>query len=339
MRKDVRLGLGVGGILFGVVLVYVLFFAGGKGDDQFAIDGGSDSAAATGGGGNAADSTAANGSVRPYETGQTLVQTGPISTVTPQQPTTGTPTAGANATGNATSPHGSRALNGFAPTTRPTAPFANNFAPPTATATTWNWRELVDHGARDGQLLSFTETPTPGGGRPLIEQHRINLDPPTLGPATGDTRAEEPSMQNATGPRVYIVKPGDSFWSIARAEYGNASYYNHLVRANPKVDPARLKAGMRITIPGRDEVIPKNAPPTSLTPTPVAIDETRQYRVKKGDNLSTIASRLYGRAEMAQKLYELNRDVIGPNPSALKLNTILALPEAPTRFAGTSAAN
>jgi nucleoid-associated protein YgaU len=78
---------------------------------------------------------------------------------------------------------------------------------------------------------------------------------------------------------------------------------------------------------------------TALTPTPVAIDETRQYRVKKGDSLSTIASRLYGRTDMADKIYQLNRDTIGANPSALKLNAILTLPESPTRVAGTSATN
>lgn len=342
MRKDVRLGLGVGGILFGVVLIYVLFFAGGKGDEQYSIDSASDAASVTGGGGSAsADSTAAGGSVKPFETGQTLVQTGPTAnTGTPQQPTTGTPIGGGTgAGGNATLPQGNAPFNGISPTTRPTGGLAGGFTPPTATASAWNWRDLVDHGARDGQLLSFTETPTPGGGRPINDPGRLIMDPQMPGTLSGDTRTGDLSTENAAGPRVYVVKSGDSFWSIARAEYGNSSYYNHLVRANPKVDPAKLKAGMRITIPGRDEVIPKNAPSTALTPTPVAIDETRQYRVKRGDSLSTIASRLYGRSDMADKIYQLNRDTIGPNPSALKLNAILTLPEAPARIAGTSATN
>src|SRR5688572_21424047 len=157
MRKDVRLGLGVGGILFGVVLIYVLFFAGGKGDDQFAIDSASDAAAVTGGGGSAsADSTAAGGSVKPYETGHTLVQTGPNTTTgTPQQQTTGTPAGGTTSGGNATLPQGASPFNGISPTTRPTGGLAGGFTPPTATASAWNWRELMDHGARNGQLLSF----------------------------------------------------------------------------------------------------------------------------------------------------------------------------------------
>lgn len=328
MRKDVRLGLAVGGILFGVVLVYVLFFAGGKGEDQLADD--LDALASAGAvmdpSGTSAGTDPAPNPGNPNDPGTTLVDIG-------SQSSTGTPTAplgDRNRTQNPAPPMNWNPVGGINPTTRPSAP-SDSFSPPVASAGQYDWRKLMTEGA---QAPIWSETPgtpeLPGGERRLIDEGRNVISPPMPGTEL-EVRAGEGT---AGGPRIYVVQPGDSFWSIAKAEYGNASYYHHVVRANPKVDATKLKAGMRITIPGRDEVIPQNAPPTAVSPTPVVIDETRQYRVKKGDNLSNIAQRLYGRASMTEKLYQLNRDVIGPDPSALKLNAILILPETPTRVAG-----
>jgi nucleoid-associated protein YgaU len=320
MRKDVRLGLGVGGILFGVVLVYVLFFAGGKGEDQYAggdFDPNSSEAMTTHGGASSAGA-------------ETLVEMGPgPANGGPKVPAPqGNNIDNANTGGRgADIPSASGQITGPIGSVAGGAGAVGGIAAPTAGAASWDWRKLMKDGDLSGQLISHTETPTPGGGRPFQN------DPLIIGPLPPASGGGLNEGSSSTGPRTYTVRSGDSFWSIAAAEYGNANYYSHLVRANPKVDPTKLKAGMRITIPAHDEVIPKNAPPDALSPTPVTIDETRQYRVKKGDSLSRIATNLYGRQAMADKIYQLNRDVIGPNPSALKLNVILTLPEAPTRMA------
>jgi LysM repeat protein len=64
---------------------------------------------------------------------------------------------------------------------------------------------------------------------------------------------EAPTTRPVGSARMYVVKPGDTLWSIAKAEYGSASYFPHLARANPKVEASRLKAGSRLMIPGKDE--------------------------------------------------------------------------------------
>ena len=330
MRKDVRLGLGVGGILFGVVLIYVLFFAGGNGADEFAGDldsGASETTRADSSTGSAAESS------KPTESGTPLVNTGSITGIgtAPTAPTT--PVAGNTSNNNTITPP----VAAGGPTTRPIGAIATgNFGAPTANTGSWNWRELVNHGARSGELLSRTETPTPGGGRSMAEPRDIQnmqIDPPT-----GSSFVEAGPSTRPSGPRIHVVKSGESFWTIAKNEYGNPSYYSHLARANPKVDPSKLKAGMRITIPSKDDVVPRTVAASALMSEPQTIDETRQYRVQKGDSLSTIAKKLYGRADMADRIYQANRDVIGANPSALKLNAVLTLPETPTRTAtaGTS---
>jgi nucleoid-associated protein YgaU len=175
----------------------------------------------------------------------------------------------------------------------------------------------VDHSANTGVI----RTPTPP-----------SRDATT--PNTTTTLAEPPPA--ATGPRRYTIKHGDTYWSIAKAEYGNSAYWSHIQRANPTIDPGRIKAGDSIILPDKNEVV---APATATTKQPSAadliVDPAKQYRVQSGDNLNTISKKLYGRYDKWTQIYDLNKDLIGPNPAALKKDMILALPEPPIRIAGT----
>ena len=118
--------------------------------------------------------------------------------------------------------------------------------------------------------------------------------------------------------------------------FGNAAYFGHIQRANPGIDPSRIKAGDSIILPDKNEVIAA-APATAKQPSAadLVVDQTRQYRVQAGDNLSMISKKLYGRYDKWVQIYELNKELIGQNPAALKKDMILALPEPPIRPAGT----
>ncbi len=54
--------------------------------------------------------------------------------------------------------------------------------------------------------------------------------------------------------RTYTVRPGDSFYKIAKEQLGDASRWNELFEANKKLvgnDPARLKVGQVLTLPSK----------------------------------------------------------------------------------------
>ncbi|MFI5380304.1 MAG: LysM peptidoglycan-binding domain-containing protein, partial [Tepidisphaerales bacterium] len=159
------------------------------------------------------------------------------------------------------------------------------------------------------------------------------------GTTTDPVATVPPATASGQVARKYQVKPNETLWGIARAEYGNAAYVNHIIRANPGIDANRLRAGTIIILPEKTEVVPETGPARLAVagPTTRPIDPTTQYRVQSGDNLFTIAKKLYGNINRAGKLYEANKDLIGPNPNALKLNMVLRLPEPPTA-AGTPAA-
>jgi nucleoid-associated protein YgaU len=60
------------------------------------------------------------------------------------------------------------------------------------------------------------------------------------------------------------------------------------------------------------------------------IDSAHEYRVQPGDSLHKISIRLYGRFDQADKIYQLNKQLIGEDPHRLKVGQVLKLPQPPT---------
>lgn len=110
-------------------------------------------------------------------------------------------------------------------------------------------------------------------------------------PRTEPQRPAESALTRllANRPRTYRVKSGDSYWSIAKAQYGDASLYGLVEKANPNIPAKSLRPNMTIKIPPRPEQAPSAAGPSAAalahgtTRVDVAAGK-RYYVVKKGDN-------------------------------------------------------
>ncbi len=186
----------------------------------------------------------------------------------------------------------------------------------------FDWSSALDHGAPAAPLLARSETP---GDRFT----------PSPSPAVVRTPTPGDVMLPTTRPagRNYVVKNGDTYWSIAAAEYGNGSYMSHLLRqpegpgqqAAPGADPDRARQDR---CRGNARAVVARA--TSRTPTSRPVNSASEYRVQAGDSLYAICKKLYGKTDKMDRLYELNKDAIGPNRAALKLGMILKLPDPPT---------
>jgi nucleoid-associated protein YgaU len=154
---------------------------------------------------------------------------------------------------------------------------------------------------------------------------------------TGGASSEIP----AGGGGTHIVKAGETLSSIALSAYGSANYYPHILRANPNVNPNNLKLGTPLKLPHIDEVKAADHGPAhtaeSSAATEVKIDPSKQYRVQAGDSLYKIAVKIYGKSSYLDKIYEKNKALIGADNKRLKLGMILELPEkAPTAAAAPS---
>jgi nucleoid-associated protein YgaU len=127
-------------------------------------------------------------------------------------------------------------------------------------------------------------------------------------------------------PRTHVVASGESLWTIAAVVYGDGSYYGKIAAANPNVDPKHLRVGTVLTIPPLGDSEKSSAAQSSSG----KIDPATQYQVASGDSLEAIAVKLYDKPAMKDKLYELNRALIGADENRLKVGWILKLPEPPT---------
>jgi nucleoid-associated protein YgaU len=80
-------------------------------------------------------------------------------------------------------------------------------------------------------------------------------DPPPAVPdakeaAPATTAAPKPAPAPSPAHRNYVVKEGDSLWSIAEKELGSGKYANKLIDANRgRIDPNNLKVGQVLVIP------------------------------------------------------------------------------------------
>jgi nucleoid-associated protein YgaU len=156
---------------------------------------------------------------------------------------------------------------------------------------------------------------------------------PAIGdrPATPPTMlAAEPTTQPAVAQAIgkHKIAPGESFYSIANAAYGDSKYFVRLEDANPNVNPNRLRVGMVIDVPGLQDAIPSRVK-TSSAPLAANVDPATSYRVKASDTLIAIARRIYGDGQDWEKIYDANRDAIGPNPARLTVGMVLRLPATP----------
>lgn len=137
------------------------------------------------------------------------------------------------------------------------------------------------------------------------------------------------TTSSAQETQTHTVEVGETFSSIAAIYYGDSKYFKSIVDANPQLDPSKLKPGMKVTVPPLARKEPRSD--TTDVPAASSIDPNTQYVVKSGDSLSKIATTLYGDQNMWQKIYDFNKSTIGDSPAKLKLGMVLKLPTPPTR--------
>jgi nucleoid-associated protein YgaU/two-component SAPR family response regulator len=126
------------------------------------------------------------------------------------------------------------------------------------------------------------------------------------------------STPNATGRSIgatnnvpdltptYLVRPGDTLWSIAEQAYGSGMEYRRLVDANvgrPMSD-GQVFSARGVIRPGWQLVVPGASWQTE------DVDGQRWYTVRPGDTLSSIASTTLGDPQRWTELFDLNRGAV-----------------------------
>ena len=355
MRKDVKIGLGIGGVLLAVLIVYVLVPK--NNDDRLArevdvitVDGGQE---AGGGAGAGTDATAAGSSAGATGGSQeAATNTGGAAPAGPESDAAARQQADAGGAESNTGQAGGEPARG------------NDVA--SGSGPTFDWNAILTTGvvppeARIGMVAptsSANDDPFGDAQKPDNAGANDSIVWPrgTSGDSTaGNTAGQQPTTPAAPGgaqpaqpaaPRTavtsHVVQPGETYSSIAQVVYGDARYYSELKNANPTIDERRLKPGTTIKIPDRATFKPRGtqqggaitAGATAAAALP-QIDPAREYRVGPGESLYKIAVKLYGKGDKADALYELNKDKIGDDPARVKVGMVLKLPQPPASVSST----
>jgi len=149
--------------------------------------------------------------------------------------------------------------------------------------------------------------------------------PPVDGPTRppDDVRGQEvqkPFVDERNENSV-IVRSGDTLFDIVSKHYGDQSYMNEVLVANPGLNPSHLRPGQKI-------VLPPKATLDRRGQSKAAGDDPKIYVVKDQDSLISIARHMYGDSAMANEIFKINRDLLR-TPEALRPGMRLRLPPPP----------
>lgn len=218
------------------------------------------------------------------------------------------------------------------PMTMPLAGSTNAKLSPSAPAPAANVTTLAD--------TSKPASNTPAGGMSATEPQR-----PTPVPLTARAPAPaEAGKANAADTDAAVdthrAQAGDTMTSLAERYYGDPALAGFLASSNPQLqEPTRLQPGQIVKIPPRpkDErragQTPVQTPPTSPAKTPPGgVAKTpataKTYTVKPGDSFYKIARDHLGSAARWKELHELNKQLVGNDPTRLKPGQVLTLPNS-----------
>ena len=190
----------------------------------------------------------------------------------------------------------------------------------------------------NGQPPAVTRLPTPGTSQPEaalpdapfedaippgpnLNEPKIVL-PDASAEAQGAPAGATAPPTGASGLRTHVVASGDNFSTLAAKYYGDASLFGLIQKANPGVDPRRMKVGQSLVIPERPAT---SAGSPAMQSSPIAGPD--EHIVAAGETLAKIAQDRLGAELRWEELYKLNRDVIGADPARLKVGMRLKLPK------------
>ena len=197
------------------------------------------------------------------------------------------------------------------------------------------WDRIYGGGSAEETPLRTT-TPPADPDAPAVEVDVEETPRTSLGPIGDVPGVSSQPPASPAGGGTYEIKSNDSFYTIARDQLGDASLYPLLERANPDVDPRRLRPGTTIVLPDRSSA---DAGTSGRRSTPVevarSIDPDSQHVVAAGETLSGISLQRYGRSIFWHDIHVANRAVIGDDPGRLAVGMVLDLPQLPEGSLGS----
>jgi len=151
------------------------------------------------------------------------------------------------------------------------------------------------------------------------------------------------TLQSSGSESTYVVKKGDTFETISKSVYGSTSKWKEISKANPTVDPTRMKIGAKLRIPAAGASIssensvatatPKSTSSTTLSTgsnsgngsksTVAGATSSGTHVIAKGDTFSSLARTYYGDSKFWKAIAKANPKI---SEKSLSVGTKVAIP-------------
>lgn len=209
----------------------------------------------------------------------------------------------------------------------------------------WLWQPKAKISIAEGQdagALRGTAMDPAGGpvGGPAVVPVR---EAPAVTPQPVAKAEPAPERRPAVvAPRFirHVIQSGETFETLAERYYGKRELHVAISKANPMVDPTRLKPGREVLVPedpaniqGKPAeepgVVPRVVTGAEPTTTPGAgasgVSAEEEYTVEAGDSLAKIAKKKFGNESFADAIFEANKDRLS-SPEKIKVGQKLRMP-------------
>jgi len=131
----------------------------------------------------------------------------------------------------------------------------------------------------------------------------------------------------------HVVQPDELMQTIAKHYFGSIDDWTVIAKANPRIDPRKLRPGMVLRIPKdktniQGKLVGTQSQPGVIESHTDTDSKIIEYIVQSGDSLSRISLRIYGSTRHARFIYDSNRDILRSMDS-ISIGQLLKLPPLP----------
>lgn len=181
--------------------------------------------------------------------------------------------------------------------------------------------------------------PSATGARPAPRPEDMKPTP-LARPITNSPPAAASARPAPVWPQSHVIVSGETLSVISEKYYDTTQQVDRIMKANPSLNPRRLKIGDVVTIPAPDAELASDAnvakthpavkPQTPAAPLSADAAPTpgaaRTYTIRSGDTLYSIATKMLGDGKKWKQLFEKNRALLKNDPKRLKIGMVLTLP-------------